>query len=117
MEEISPIIQGIRMLGRGKDMHQLVLIAPNAMWADVLHHTLGQQVILTYTYDGAGITYYLRFELPGIGKMFKVAVGSFTQTLQWLNWIDEKTVTDIRVCYRDGKGGLIPYGATVALLG
>ena len=115
MEEISPNIQGVRMASRDNGTHELILIAPNAMWADVLLHTLGERVILSYSYDGADITFYLLFELPGIDKMFKVAVNAFAGTLQWLTWIDEKTVTDIRTCYRDGKGGLILFGAPISL--
>ncbi len=115
MEEISPDIQSIRMVRGNGQTYQLLLIASNAIWADMLYQTLGKHVTLTYVYDPAGITFYLYFELSAISKKFIVAVGAFAETLQWLNWIDQGAVASIRVCYRDGKGGLIPLGATIPL--
>ena len=113
MEEINPNIQGIRMSKLPDGTHNLILVASNEMWADVLHHTLGKQVGLGYTYDGNDITFYVVVELPHIGKLFRVPVSVHSGTLNWLSRIDEKTVTGISVAYRDGKGGAIPFGETV----
>ena len=113
MEEINPNIQGIRMARQPNGTHHLILIASNAMWADVLHHTLGKQVVLDYTYDGNDITFYMVVKLPHIGKLFRVPVSVHSGTLNWISRIDEKTVTGISVAYRDGKGGAISFGETV----
>jgi hypothetical protein len=113
MEEINPNIQGIRMARRADGTHHLILIASNALWADVLHHTLGTSVLLGYTYDGNDITFYVVVELPHIGKLFRVPVSAHSGTLNWISRIDEKIVTGISVTYRDGKGGAIPFGQTV----
>ena len=113
VEEINPNIQGIRMARQADGTHHLILVASNAMWADILHHTLGKQVVLGYTYDGSDITFYLVVELPDIGKLFSVPVSVHNGTLNWISRINEKTVTGISVAYRDGKGGAIPFGETV----
>jgi hypothetical protein len=112
MDEIKADIQGIRMINQDGE-HQLVLVALNEMWADVLRHTLGGSVYLKYLYDGYDITFYLIFELPAVHKMFKVQVNATAETRKWLSLIDNKKVTAIRVAYRDGKGGPIFYGEPV----
>ena len=93
--------------------HHLILIALNAMWADVLRHTLGDRVVLGSNYDGYDITFHLVFELPGINKMFRIPINANIETRKWLNLIDERKVTGINVVYRDGKGGTILFGKPV----
>jgi hypothetical protein len=115
MDEIKPYIQGVRMTHQDNGTHHLILVASNDMWADVLLHTLGDKIVLKYTYDGYDITFYLVFELPHIDKMFSVAINASSETKKWLKWIEEKTVTDLWVAYRDGKGGVVPYGKSVRL--
>ena len=115
MEEIKADVQGIRMINQD-GMHQLVLMALNELWADILLHTLGKAVHLRYQYDGNDITFYLLFELPGINKMFKVPVNATVETRKWLSLIDDKKINAIRVGYRDGKGGMLLYGEPVALI-
>src|ERR1700753_637578 len=110
MDEIKPYIQGVHMSHKENSTHQLILVTTNDMWADVLLHTLGHQVMLKYTYDGYDITFYLVFELPHIDKLFRVPENALPETKKWLGWIDEKKVTELRVAYRDGKGGIVPYG-------
>jgi hypothetical protein len=114
MDEIKADVQGIRMSTQNDDTHHLILISLNAMWADILRHTLGDSVVLRYVYDGYDITYYFVFELPHIDKMFRVAVNATSETRKWLNLIDEKRVTAISVAYRDGKGGIILFGKPVS---
>jgi len=96
-------------------MYQLVLMALNELWADILLRTLGDAVRLKYLYDGSDITFYLVFELSGINKMFKVPVNATTETRKWLSLIDDKKINAIRIGYRDGKGGLLFYGESVAV--
>ena len=115
MEEITPEIQGVRMTSQNNGTHHLILVTLNEMWADVLHHTLGDQVVLGYTNDGYDITFYLVFELSHIDKLFRVPVNASPETKKWLNWIDEKLVTNIRVAYRDGKGGIVTFGKAIRL--
>jgi hypothetical protein len=115
MDEIKPHIQGVRMSHQENGAHHLILVTLNDMWADVLLHTLGEKVVLGYTYDGYDITFYLVFELPHIDKMFSLPVNASSETKKWLEWIDEKTLTAIRVAYRDGKGGIVPFGKAVEL--
>jgi hypothetical protein len=115
MDEIQPKIQGVRMTSEDNGTHHLILITLNAMWADVLHHTLDNEVVLGYTYDGSDITFYLVFELLHIDKMFRVAVNASGETLKWLNWIDEKLVTDVWAAHLDGKGGIVPFGQSIHL--
>jgi hypothetical protein len=103
------------MSRRNNGTHHLILVTQNDMWADVLLDTLGDKVVLKYTYDGYDVTFYLLFELPHIDKMFSVAVNASSETKKWLEWIDEKTVTAIWAAYRDGKGGIIPFGKPVSL--
>ena len=97
------------------DMHQLVLMTLNELWADILLRTLGGTVHMQYLYDGNDITFYLLFELPNINKMFGVPVNATVETRKWLNLIDDKKINAIRVGYRDGKGGLLLYGEPVAV--
>jgi len=113
MEEIKVDIQGVRMTSNNGGTHQLVLIALNELWADVLGHTLGEAVRLDYAYDGYDITFYLMFELPGIDKMFKLQVNATTETRKWLSLIDDQKIITIRVAYPDGKGSPIYYGKPV----
>jgi hypothetical protein len=115
MDEIKPYIQGVRMVHQDNGTRHLILVTLNDMWADVLLHTLGNKVVLRYTYDGYDITFYLVFELPHIDKMFTVAVNASSETKKWLQWIDAKTVTAIWVAYRDGKGGIVPFGRQISL--
>ncbi|WP_426671277.1 hypothetical protein ACPPVU_08580 [Mucilaginibacter sp. McL0603] len=115
MDEIKPYIQGVRITRQDNGTYHLILVTLNDMWADVLLHTLGDKVVLKYTYDGYDITFYLVFELPHIDKMFSVPVNASSETKKWLEWIDEKTVTAVRVAYRDGKGGVVPFGKPVGL--
>ncbi|MDB5022493.1 MAG: hypothetical protein JWP78_248 [Mucilaginibacter sp.] len=115
MDEIQPKIQGVRMISQDNGTHHLILITLNAMWADILHHTLGNQVVLGYTYDGSDITCYLVFELVHIDKLFRVAINASGETLKWLNWIDQKMVTDIWAAHLDGKGGIVPFGQSISL--
>ena len=103
----------MRMINRNGS-HQLILMALNNLWADILLQTLGSSVKLKYQYDGSDITFYLLFELPGIDKMFKVPVNATTETRKWLNLIDDKKIA-IRAGYRDGKGGLLLHGEPVAI--
>ena len=114
MDEIKVDVQAIRMVSKGST-YQLVLVAVNELWADILLRNLGSSVKLKYQYDGDDITFYLLFELPGIDKMFKVPVNAITETSKWLNLIDGKKTDAIRVGYRDGKGGLLLYGELVAI--
>ena len=100
---------------RDNGTQHLILVAQNDMWADVLLHNLGDEVVLRYTYDGYDITFYLVFELPHIDKVFSVPVNASSETKKWLQWIDGKMVTAIWVAYRDGKGGLVPFGNPVRL--
>ncbi|MBV8389092.1 MAG: hypothetical protein JO080_04760 [Mucilaginibacter sp.] len=114
MDEIKADVQGIRMIKKnGKP--QLVLIALNELWADILRHTLGKAVYLKYLYDGNDITFYLVFDLPDINKTFKVQVNATPETRKWLNLIDNHKVTSIRTAYRDGKGGTVLYGDPVSI--
>lgn len=114
MDEIKADVQGIRIINKdGK--HQLVLIALNELWADILLHTLGSSIHLSYQYDGSDITFYLLFELPDIVKMFKVPVNTTSETRKWLSLIDVKKINAIGVGYRDGKGGLLLYGEPVTV--
>lgn len=117
MEEINPSIQGVRMARQPDGGYRLILVASNEMWADVLHHTLGNEVMLGYTYDRTDITFYLVIELSHIGKLFRVPVNANSGTLDWLNRLDERTVSGISVAYRDGKGGIIPFGAPLSVHG
>jgi hypothetical protein len=103
------------MTNKDNDTHHLILVTLNAMWADILHHTLGNKVVLGYTYDGYDITFYLVFKLLHIDKMFRVAVNASGETLKWLNWIDEKKVTDVWAAHLDGKGGIVPFGQSIRL--
>lgn len=114
MEEIKIEVQGIRMAAQIDGTYRLILIALNAMWADILRHTLGDSVVLGYSYDGYDITFYLVFQLPGIGKMFSTPVNASVETRKWLRLIDEKKLTSINVAYCDGKGGTILFGKPVA---
>ncbi len=114
MDEIKADIQGIRMINQD-GTYQLVLMALNELWADILLHKLGQSVHLKYQYDGGDITFYLLFELPGIDKMFKVLVNATAETRRWITVIDNKKVNAIRVGYRDGKGGTLLYGKPVTV--
>ena len=102
------------MVSKGST-YQLVLVAMNELWADILLRTLGSSIKLKYQYDGNDITFYLLFELPDINKMFKVTVNAMAETRKWLNLIDGKKINAIRVGYRDGKGGLLLYGELVAI--
>lgn len=113
MQQIKVDVQGIRINSQNDGTHHLMLIALNAMWADILQHTLGDRVVLKYNYDGQGITFDVIFELPVINKTFSVQANANTHTLKWLNWIDDKKVTVIRVAFRDGKGGPILFGNPV----
>ncbi len=115
MEEIKTKIRGVRITNQDNGTHHLILVTLNEMWAGILLHTLGNKIVLRYTYDGCDITYYLVFELPDIDKMFRVAVNASGETLKWLNWIDKKTVTDVWAAYTDGKGGIVPYGTSIRL--
>ena len=108
-------MQGVRMSHRDDGTHQLILVTVNDMWADVLLHTLGDEVFLKYTYDGYDITFYLVFELPHIDKFFTVPVNALPETKKWLEWIDGKRVTNLSVACRDGKGGLMPFGKLIKL--
>jgi hypothetical protein len=114
MEEIKADVQGIRMINQDGN-YQLVLIALNELWADVLLRTLNDTIRLSYEYDGSDITFYLLFELSGINKMFKVPVNAMVETRKWLSLIDDKKVNAIRVGYRDGKGGILFFGEPVAI--
>jgi hypothetical protein len=114
MDEIKANVQGIRMIKQG-DMHQLVLMALNELWADILLRTLGGTVRLQYRYDGTDIIFYLLFELPDINKMFIVPVNATVETRKWLNLIDDKKINATRIGYRDGKGGLLLYNEPVAV--
>lgn len=114
MDQIKVEIQGIRVINRD-GTHQLVLMALNNLWADILLHSLGSSVRLKYEYDGSDTTFYLVFELPDINKLFKAPVNSTTETRKWLSLIDNKKINAIRVGYRDGKGGLLLYGGPVAV--
>lgn len=114
MDEIKAEVQGIRMMKRD-GAHQLVLMALNELWADILLRTLGKTVNLKYQYDGSDITFYLFFELPEIDKTFKVSVNANSETRKWLGLIGDKKINAIRVGYRDGKGGLLLYGEPVAI--
>jgi hypothetical protein len=113
MDEIKIDVQGIRMAPHHDGMYNLILIASNAMWADILQHTFGESVVLGYNYDGYDITFYLVLELPGINKMFRMPVNASFETRKWLNLIDERKVTAIHLAYRDGKGGTILFGKSV----
>ena len=113
MEEIHPKVQGVRMSSRDNGNHLLVLITLNELWSDVLLHTLGSEVNLSYKYDGTDITFYLVFHLPHIDKCFKMPVNASSTTKKWLNWIDERTVSAVWVAHRDGKGGNVPVGKAV----
>jgi len=114
MDEIKADVQGIRMM-KSDGAHQLVLMALNELWADILLRTLGKTVNLKYQYDGSDITFYLFFELPDIDKRFTVSVNANTETRKWLDLIDGKKINAIRVGYRDGKGGLLLYGEPVPI--
>jgi len=114
MDEIKVDVQGIRMVSKGST-YQLVLVAMNELWADILLRTLGSLVKLKYQYDGDDITFYLLFELPDIDKMFKVPVNATIETRKWLNLINGKKINAIEVGYRDGKGGLLLHGEPVAI--
>lgn len=114
MDEIKADVQGVRMTNRS-GVYQLILMALNNLWADILLQTLGSSVQLKYLYDGNDITLYLLFELPDIDKMFKVPVNATAETRKWLSLIDDKKINAIRVGYRDGKGGLLLYGEPVAV--
>jgi hypothetical protein len=91
------------------------LIALNELWADILHHTLGSEVVLQYRYDGSDITFYLIFELPHLNKMFSVPVNATTETKKWLTWIDAQQVTTVGVGYTDGKNGILPFGTPILI--
>jgi len=110
MDELKVDVQGIRMTAQNDGRYHFILIALNEMWADILRHTLGDNIVLKYVYDGYDITFHLVFELPGINKMFRIPVNASIETRKWLNLIDEGIVTGINVAYRDGKGGIIPFG-------
>jgi len=114
MDEIKVNVQGVRMM-RSDGAHQLVLIALNELWADILLRTLGKTVNLKYQYDGSDITFYLLFELHDIDKKFTTSVNANTETRKWLEMIGDKKINAIRVGYRDGKGGLLLYGEPVAI--
>ena len=113
MDEIKVDVQGIGMAAQMDGTHHLILIALNAMRADILRHTLGESTLLGYNDDGYDITFYLVFKLPGINKMFRVPVNASTDTRKWLTLIDLGTVSAIHVAYRDGKGGTILFGKPV----
>jgi hypothetical protein len=115
MQEIKLHIQGVSMTRQPNGEHHLLLIAPNSMEAEILQQTIGNQVFLSYTYDGSDVTFYLVFQLPHINKLFKIAVNALPETLKWLNYIDDKKVTAIRIAYRDGKGGIIPFGGLIGI--
>jgi len=114
MNEIKVDIQGVRMINKD-GVNQLVLMALNELWADILLRTLGKAIYLKYRYDGNDITFHLLFELPGIDKMFKVPVNATSETRKWLKLIDDKKVNAIRIGYRDGKGGMLLYGEPVVI--
>jgi hypothetical protein len=113
MDEIKVDVQGVRIINNNEGTHQLVLVALNELWADVLLNTLGKSVQLDFLYDGYDITLYLVFKLPGIDKMFKVQVNVTPETRKWLDLINNKKINAIKVAYRDGKGSPIFYGKPV----
>jgi hypothetical protein len=113
MDQIRVNVQGIRMAALPNGNQHLLLIAPNQLQADILQHTIGGSVKLSYTYDGTDITFYLVFELPRISKMFRIAINANTATCKWLNHVDEQKVTAIRIAYRDGKGSPVISGSIV----
>ena len=108
-------VHGIRIINQD-DRYQLVLMALNELWADILLHTLGEAVRLRYQYNGNDITFYLLFELPAIDKVFKVPVNATAETRKWLSLIDDKKINAIRVGYRDGKGGMLLFGKPVTVI-
>jgi len=114
MDEIKADVQGVRMINQN-GTYQLVLMALNELWADILLRPLGSSIHLSYQYDGNDITFYLLFELPAIDKMFKVPVNATAETRKWLSLIDDKKINAIRVGYRDGKGGMLLYGEPVTV--
>lgn len=116
MDEIKVDVPGIRMINNGDGTYQLILVALNEMRADVLRHTLGKTILLSYVYDGSDITFYLEFKLCAIDKMFRVPVNANVETRKWLNLIDEKTVKAISICHWDGKGGLMFYDKPVPVI-
>jgi len=114
MDEIKADVQGVRMINQN-DVYQLVLMALNELWADILLRTLGGSIHLSYRHDGSDITFYLLLELPDIGKMFEVPVNATIETRKWLRLIDNRKINAIRIGYRDGKGGLLLYGEPVGI--
>jgi hypothetical protein len=114
MDQIKTDVHGVRIITQN-GAYRLVLIALNELWADILLRTLGSSIHLSYQYDGSDITLYLSFELPDIGKMFKVPVNATSETRKWLSLIDDKKINAIKAGYHDGKGGLLLYGEPVTV--
>ena len=117
MEEIKANVQSIRMTRQPDGSRHVVLVATNELQADILRHTLGDSISVRYSYDGSDITWYLIFELPRIQKMFRVPINANEATLKWMDWLDERSITAVRVAYYDGKLSIIPFGAPILLTG
>ncbi|MGZ3819149.1 MAG: hypothetical protein ACXVB6_01055 [Mucilaginibacter sp.] len=115
MEEIKHQIQSVKMPRQNNGTYYLMLVVLNEMTADILHHRLNREIILSYVYDGTDITFYLVFELLHIDKMFKLAINASVETLKWLDRINKRLVTGVQVAYFDGKGGTIPLGTSIHL--
>jgi len=107
-------ILDIRIVPQSTGTNCVILVTESQLRADILKSTLGDELVLSYFQPNNDVKFYLNFEAFRIVKSnLIVAVEANPKTLNWMNWIDGKTVTDVWVGYPDGYGGVSFYGTSI----
>ena len=99
MEEIRPSITNIKFTTQPNGYHHLVLITSDAINAQTICENIGSTTQLLHPNDWNNMFLPLLFHLIEMDKSFRANIPLMNETAEWLDWLNQGTVTHLDICY------------------